>query len=145
MATCLRAPKKPLILPRTLSDTTGPAYEHGPIGELDNDLTHQHAGEPLVDRVIVTGRVLDGHLIRSSLIELWQANAAWRYNHHLDCHSTPLDPNFSGAGRCLTDNESPYRFVTVKPRLTRGRTTTMPGDRRTFTSRCSVHLSGAGS
>jgi protocatechuate 3,4-dioxygenase, beta subunit len=118
VSTRLRAPKKPLfILPRTLSDTTGPAFGRDPIGELDNDLTRQHAGEPLGERIIVTGRVLDsdGRPVRNSLIEIWQANAAGRYTHNLDRHPAPLDPNFSGAGRCLTDNEGHYRFVTVKP------------------------------
>ncbi len=118
VATRLRAPKKPLIiLPRTLSDTTGPAYGSGPIGELDDDLTRQHSGEPLGERIIVTGRVLDGdgRPVRGGLIEIWQANAAGRYTHKLDQHPAPLDPNFSGAGRCLTDEEGRYRFVTIKP------------------------------
>ena len=118
VATLLRAPKKPLIiLPRTLSDTTGPAYGRDPIEELDNDLTSQHSGEALGERIIVTGRVLDGNgrPTRGSLIEIWQANAAGRYTHHLDRHPAPLDPNFSGAGRCLTDDEGRYRFVTIKP------------------------------
>ena len=118
VATRLRAPKRPLIiLPSTLSDMSGPAYGRGPIGELDNDLTRQHEGEPLGERIIVTGRVTDGdgRPVRGSLIEIWQANAAGRYTHHLDRHPAPLDPNFSGAGRCLTDDEGRYRFVTVKP------------------------------
>ncbi len=117
-STGLRAPEKPLIiLPKTLSDTTGPAYGRGLIGELDNDLTRQYRGEPLGERIIVTGRVLDGdgRPVRNSLIEIWQANAAGRYTHHNDQHPAPLDPNFSGAGRCLTDDEGRYRFVTVKP------------------------------
>ncbi|MEJ7872409.1 MAG: protocatechuate 3,4-dioxygenase subunit beta, partial [Rubrobacteraceae bacterium] len=117
-STELRAPEKPLIiLPKTLSDTTGPAYGRGLIGELANDLTRQYRGEPLGERIIVTGRVLDGdgHPVRNSLIEIWQANAAGRYTHHNDQHPAPLDPNFSGAGRCLTDDEGRYRFVTVKP------------------------------
>ncbi len=108
VSTRLRAPKKPLIiLPKTLSDTTGPAYGRDPIGELDNDLTRQHAGEPLGERIIVTGRVTDGdgRPVRNSLIEIWQANAAGRYTHQNDRHPAPLDPNFSGAGRCLTDDE----------------------------------------
>ena len=118
VATRLRAPSKPLIiLPKTLSDTTGPAYGRGLVGELDNDLTRQHKGEPLGERIILTGRVLDGdgRPIRNSLIEIWQANAAGRYIHQRDQHPAPLDPNFSGAGRCLTDDEGHYRFVTVKP------------------------------
>ena len=84
---------------KTLSDTTGPAYGRGPIGELDNDLTRQHEGEPLGERIIVTGRVLDGdeRPVRDSLIEIWQANAAGRYS--LDRHPAPLDPNFAGADR----------------------------------------------
>jgi protocatechuate 3,4-dioxygenase beta subunit len=118
VSTRLRAPKKPLIiLPRTLSDTTGPAHGRGQIGELDNDLTRQHAGEPLGERIIVTGRVtdVDRRPVRDSLIEIWQANAAGRYTHHLDQHPAPLDPNFSGAGRCLTDGEGRYTFTTIKP------------------------------
>ena len=118
VATCLRAPREPLIiLPRTLSDTTGPAYGRGGVGELDHDLTRQHDGEPLGERIIVTGRVTDGEgrPVRDGLIEIWQANAAGRYTHHLDRHPAPLDPNFSGAGRCLTDDDGRYRFVTVKP------------------------------
>jgi protocatechuate 3,4-dioxygenase beta subunit len=118
VATRLRAPKKQLIiLPKTLSDTTGPAFGRGPIGELDNDLTRQHEGEPLGERIIVTGRVLDGdgRPVRRALVEIWQANAAGRYTHEVDQHPAPLDPNFSGAGRCLTDDEGRYSFVTVKP------------------------------
>ncbi len=118
VATRLRAPERPLIiLPSTLSNTSGPAYGRGPVGELDNDLTRQHEGEPLGERIIVTGRVTDGdgRPVRGSLIEIWQANAAGRYTHHLDRHPAPLDPNFSGAGRCLTDDGGRYRFVTVKP------------------------------
>jgi len=118
VATRLRAPKKPLIiLPKTLSDTTGPAYGRESVGELDSDLTRQHEDEPLGERIIVHGRVLDGdgRPVRNSLVEIWQANAAGRYTHHLDRHPAPLDPNFSGAGRCLTDGDGRYRFVTVKP------------------------------
>jgi protocatechuate 3,4-dioxygenase beta subunit len=117
-STRLRAPEKPLVIsPHTLSEVTGPVYGHGLIGELANDLTRQHEGEPLGERIIVTGRVLDGdgRPVRNSLIEVWQANAAGRYVHQCDRHPAPLDPNFTGAGRYLTDDEGRYRFVTVKP------------------------------
>ena len=118
VATRTRAPKRPLvILPHTLSEVTGPAYGHERIGELDHDLTRQHGGEPLGERIILHGRVLDGdgRPVRDTLVEIWQANAAGRYQHALDRHPAPLDPNFSGAGRCVTDDEGRYRFVTVKP------------------------------
>ena len=117
-STRLRAPKRPLvILPEALADTTRPAYGRGRIGDRDDDLTRQHGGEPLGERIIVTGRVLDGdgRQVRNGLVEVWQANAAGRYTHQNDAHPAPLDPNFSGAGRCLTDDEGRYRFVTVKP------------------------------
>jgi protocatechuate 3,4-dioxygenase, beta subunit len=117
-STRLRAPKEPLvILPEALADTTRPAYGRGRIGDRDDDLTRQHGGEPLGERIIVTGRVLDGdgRQVRNGLVEVWQANAAGRYTHQNDAHPAPLDPNFSGAGRCLTDDEGRYRFVTVKP------------------------------
>ncbi|HWB22502.1 MAG TPA: protocatechuate 3,4-dioxygenase subunit beta [Gaiellaceae bacterium] len=117
-STALRSPKKPLlILPHTLSELSGPAFGEDDVAELDSDLTRQHEGEPLGERIIVTGQVLDslGKPVRNSLIEIWQANAAGRYVHKVDQHPAPLDPNFTGAGRCLTDAEGRYRFVTVKP------------------------------
>jgi protocatechuate 3,4-dioxygenase, beta subunit len=117
-STRLRAPRKPLVLlPHTLSELTGPVYGHEDVGELDHDLTQGHGGEPLGERIIVAGRVTDrdGRPVRSALIELWQANAAGRYVHEVDQHPAPLDPNFTGAGRCLTDDDGRYRFVTVKP------------------------------
>ena len=117
-ATILRAPRKPLIvLPHTLSEVTGPVYGHDDIGETDNDLTRQHLGEPVGERIIVSGRVLDdnGRAVPHTLIEIWQANAGGRYCHDRDNHPAPLDPNFSGAGRTLTDENGYYRFVTIKP------------------------------
>jgi protocatechuate 3,4-dioxygenase beta subunit len=117
-STRLRAPARPLlVLPDTLEDPAVPAYGHAPVGELDHDLTRQHDGEPLGERIVVTGRVLerDGRPVPDTLVEVWQANAAGRYRHADDQHPAPLDPNFTGAGRCLTDGEGRYRFVTVRP------------------------------
>ncbi len=117
-ATLRRAPAKPLIqLPHSYSELTGPLYGHNPIGETDNDLTRQHAGEPLGERIIVAGRVIDEDRrpVSNTLIELWQCNAAGRYFHRRDNHPAPLDPNFTGAGRTMTDSNGNYRFVTIKP------------------------------
>lgn len=117
-STVRRSPSKPLIfLPHTLSERTGPVYGHNAIGESDADLTRQHTGEPLGERIIVTGRVADdnGRPLRNTLIEVWQANAGGRYFHQKDNHAAPLDPNFTGAGRVLTDDNGDYRFVTIKP------------------------------
>lgn len=117
-STILRAPRQPLVLlPHTLSEITGPVYGHSDISETDNDLTRQHAGEPQGERIIVTGRVLDdnGRPVARTLIEIWQTNAAGRYRHNHDSHPAPLDPNFTGAGRTLTDDNGVYRFVTIKP------------------------------
>jgi protocatechuate 3,4-dioxygenase beta subunit len=117
-STVLRAPRQPLILlPHTLSEITGPVYGHSEVAENDSDLTRQHSGEPLGERIIVTGRVLheSGRPAPHTLIEIWQTNAAGRYRHHNDGHPAPLDPNFTGAGRVLTDANGVYRFVTIKP------------------------------
>jgi len=114
----LRSPKRPLILlPHTLSEVTGPLYGQASIREADNDLTRQHPGEPLGERIIVTGRLLDsnGRPVPSALIEIWQANASGRYAHARDQHPAPLDPNFTGCGRTMTDENGAYRFVTIKP------------------------------
>ena len=107
----------PLVIPQTVTEVTGPVLGERDLGPLDADLTRQHAGEPLGERIVVHGRVLDGdgRPIPDTLVEVWQANAAGRYLHDLDRHPAPLDPNFSGAGRCLTDAQGRYRFVTVKP------------------------------
>jgi protocatechuate 3,4-dioxygenase beta subunit len=113
-----RAPQKPLIwLAHTLSEITGPVFGHSDIKENDSDLTRHHSGEPLGERIIVTGRVLDENRrpVSGALLEVWQANAAGRYRHRVDQHDAPLDPNFTGFGRMLTDQEGRYRMVTVKP------------------------------
>jgi protocatechuate 3,4-dioxygenase, beta subunit len=117
-STVLRHPRQPLVpLPHRLTEVTGPLLGEGRVTERDHDLTVQHGGEPLGERIIVAGRVLDGdgRPIPNTLVEVWQANAAGRYRHDGDRHPAPLDPNFSGAGRCLTDGEGRWRFVTVKP------------------------------
>jgi protocatechuate 3,4-dioxygenase, beta subunit len=117
-STALRAPAQPLVLlPQRLTEVTGPLLGQDRAGPGDADLTTQHAGEPLGERIIVTGRVLDGggRPIPGTLIEIWQANAAGRYRHAVDDHPAPLDPNFTGVGRCVTDAGGRYRFVTIKP------------------------------
>ena len=118
VSTRLRAPKEPLVVvPASLSELTGPIYGNGPLSETDADLTRQHAAEPLGQRIVVTGRVLasDGKALGGQLVEIWQANAAGRYDHVVDTWDAPLDPNFSGGGRCVTDDDGTYRFVTVMP------------------------------
>jgi protocatechuate 3,4-dioxygenase, beta subunit len=119
-STVLRGPTRPLVpLAHTLSELAQPVYGHDDIGALDHDLTRNAAknGEPLGERMILTGRVLDdrGRPVTQTLVELWQCNAAGRYVHWVDDHDAPLDPNFLGAGRCLTDSQGRYRFVTIKP------------------------------
>ena len=118
--TVKRAPQKPLIpLEHTLSELTGPVYGHDDIGPLDNDLTKNAVknGDPLGERIIVVGRVTDeaGRPVPNALLEIWQANAAGRYLHKVDQHHAPLDPNFHGAGRVLTDANGEYRFTSIKP------------------------------
>lgn len=117
-STRLRHPKRPLvILPASFAELEGPVFGEDVLDELDDDLTQHGSGEPLGERIIVQGRVLDGdgRPVRNALIEVWQANAAGRYRHAGDRHPAPLDPNFEGAGRTLTDDEGRYRFVTIKP------------------------------
>jgi protocatechuate 3,4-dioxygenase beta subunit len=118
VSTRKRAPTQPLVLlPHTLSEVTGPLFGPGDVNEEDADLTRQHSGAPLGERIIVTGQVLDENNapVPNALVEIWQCNAAGRYRHENDNHDAPLDPNFSGAGRVLTGKDGRYRFVTVKP------------------------------
>jgi protocatechuate 3,4-dioxygenase, beta subunit len=113
-----RAPTQPLImLPHTLTEVTGPLFGARDIAPNDHDLTHQHQNEPLGERIVVSGRVLDENSrpVPYTLIELWQANAAGRYRHDRDEHDAPLDPNFTGCGRAISNADGRYRFITIKP------------------------------
>ena len=113
-----RCPTQPLVMPpQTLSEITGPVFGWDEVKQTDNDLTRQHKDDPIGERIVVTGRVLDenGRAVPDTLVEIWQANAAGRYPHKTDQHNAPLDRNFSGAGRTLTDKEGRYRFITIRP------------------------------
>ena len=116
--THFRHPKHPrLVIPQTLSELTGPTYPYTSLGGPDVDLTCQHDGEPIGERIIVHGQILDedGRPVPHTLVEIWQANAAGRYAHGVDNHDAPLDPNFSGTGRAISDEDGRYRFVTIMP------------------------------
>src|ERR1700691_4387134 len=113
-----RAPTKPQVsIPYTLSEVTGPLFGPEIVSPTASDLTRGHAGEPLGERIIVNGRVLDENSrpLPNTLVEIWQANAAGRYLHRVDQHAAPLDPNFTGCGQAITDCEGRYRFVTIRP------------------------------
>lgn len=118
--TVLRSPRNALLsLDNTISEITGPVFGHDMIGELDDDLILNYAknGEPIGQRIIVHGRVLDenGRGVSGALVEVWQANAGGRYRHKKETYLAPLDPNFGGCGRMITDEEGHYRFRTIKP------------------------------
>jgi protocatechuate 3,4-dioxygenase beta subunit len=113
-----RAPTKPLVeLPHTLSEVTGPSFDSSMIDVKAGDLTKQEKGEPVGERIIVSGRVVDedSRPVRHTLIEVWQANAAGRYRHAIDQHNAPLDPNFEGSGHALTDEQGRFRFISIRP------------------------------
>jgi protocatechuate 3,4-dioxygenase beta subunit len=114
----LRHPTKSLqhADPETV-ERWAPCFGPQDVGAAEADLTIQHSGEPIGERIIVTGRVLDGdgRPVAHQLVEVWQANAGGRYIHRRDQHPAPLDPNFTGIGRCLTDADGTYRFKTIKP------------------------------
>ena len=117
-STVKRAPTRPLVLlPHTLTEATGPVFGYGEVKAGDADLTRQHKGDPIGERIIVSGRVLDedGKPVAGTLVEIWQANSAGRYPHRVDQHDAPTDPNFTGCGRALTDKKGRYRFVSIKP------------------------------
>jgi protocatechuate 3,4-dioxygenase beta subunit len=119
--TVLRSPAKALLsLDATISEITGPVFGHGIIGEFDNDLLRnfaQSGGSPIGQRIIVHGRVLDerNRPVPGALVEVWQANAGGRYRHKNDGYLAPLDPNFGGCGRAITDEDGRYSFRTVQP------------------------------
>jgi protocatechuate 3,4-dioxygenase beta subunit len=119
-SSALRYPQEPLVPvhgdPETVELHT-PVFGATDVTDLDHDLTRQHHGEPLGERITVSGRLLDsaGRPVRGQLIELWQANSSGRYAHLRDQHPAPLDPNFTGVGRTLTGDDGSYTFTTVKP------------------------------
>jgi len=117
-STVLRAPKRPSVrLPQGLTEVTGPLLGSERVTAADADLTAGYPGEPLGERMILSGRVLDsdGRPVPDTLVEIWQANSAGRYAHVVDDHPAPLDPNFAGVGRCVTDSLGRYQFITIKP------------------------------
>ncbi|MDX1412595.1 MAG: protocatechuate 3,4-dioxygenase subunit beta [Candidatus Promineifilaceae bacterium] len=119
-STVARSPSRPLVpMEQSLSELTGPVYGFDDLHPLDNDLTKNSAkdGEAIGERIIVTGRLLDdwGKPIPNALIEVWQANAAGRYMHKVDQHDAPLDRNFHGAGRVLTNKNGEYKFTSIRP------------------------------
>jgi protocatechuate 3,4-dioxygenase beta subunit len=117
-STILRHPTKDLhhADPETI-ELTAPAFGEHDVDILEADLTIQATGDPIGERMIVTGRVLDGdgRPVAGQLVELWQANASGRYIHKRDQHHAPIDPNFTGVGRCLTGPDGSYWFRTIKP------------------------------
>lgn len=117
--TVTRAPRLPLLsVEASLSEVTGPTFSHADLGALDHDLIHNYTGRPAMgERILVHGRVTDegGRPVAGALLEVWQANAGGRYRHVKDGYLAPLDPDFGGCGRCLTDADGSYVFRTVKP------------------------------
>ena len=114
-STIARSPRMPPVpLPETLTERTGPVFSSVLLRWGDNDLTAQ---QPVGERIYVHGRLLDedGNPVRGALVEIWQANAAGRYRHEADTYDAPLDPNFAGEGRTLTDENGYYCFKTIKP------------------------------
>jgi protocatechuate 3,4-dioxygenase beta subunit len=116
----LRSPRLALwSLQNSLSEVTGPVFGHEELGPLDNDLIRNYAkaGEPIGERIIVHGHLRDenGRPVPGALIEFWQANAGGRYRHRNDTYIAPIDPNFGGCGRTVTDADGYWYFRTIKP------------------------------
>jgi protocatechuate 3,4-dioxygenase beta subunit len=117
-SSALRHPtKNPRPVDPEAAELVAPVFGHSDVDPLEADLTIQSGGEPIGERIVVSGRILDGdgRPVRGQLVEIWQANAAGRYVHQRDQHPAPVDPHFIGLGRCLTDDEGGYRFTTIKP------------------------------
>ncbi len=117
-STVSRSPSRlAIVLPHSLSEITGPLLREERLDSVENDLTRRRMGEPLGERIIVQGRVLDedGKPVPEALVEIWQCNAAGRYHHPGDQHDAPLDPNFYGGGRVRADADGAYKFITIKP------------------------------
>ncbi|WP_122207036.1 protocatechuate 3,4-dioxygenase subunit beta [Pseudomonas viridiflava] len=116
----LRSPRQALVsIPQSISEASGPDFSHLTFGQHDNDLllNFNNGGLPIGERILLAGRVCDqyGKPIPHTLVEIWQANAGGRYRHKRDAYLAPIDPNFGGVGRALTDSEGNYSFRTVKP------------------------------
>jgi len=117
-STALRHPKQALLaVPQAATELSAPRFDTSIYYPHHDDLTKQCVGEPLGERMIVTGRVLDenGDPLKGTLVEIWQCNSAGRYHHEVDDHNAPLDPNFKGGGRVLTNDKGEYSFTTIKP------------------------------
>lgn len=117
-SSALRSPRHELhLVDPEGAELSSPCFGTADVDPTEADLTRRHAGEAIGERILVSGRVLDGagHPVRHQLVEIWQANSAGRYAHAADQHPAPLDPNFSGVGRVLTGADGRYRFTTVKP------------------------------
>ena len=115
-----RSPRLSRIsLDQSTGEMTGPTFGHSDIGPMDNDLIRNYAkdGDPIGERIIVHGRVLDENArpVPNTLVEVWQANAGGRYRHKKDTYLAPIDPNFGGCGRTITTDDGYYSFRTVKP------------------------------
>lgn len=117
-ASVARAPERPLYpLERTLCELTGPVFSENDVADGESDLTRAGAAPPIGQVIVVRGQVTDedARPVPNTLVEIWQANAAGRYDHAADQSGRTIDPNFHGVGRCLTDDEGHYRFRTIKP------------------------------
>src|SRR5476649_63411 len=126
-STAARSPKQPaIVLPQSLSEITGPSLGAEQLNALENDLTRQRIGEPLGERIVVHGRVLDenGKPVPRAMLEVWQCNAAGRYHHPGDQHDAPLDPNFTAGGRPAPTTTASTSSSPSSPAPIHGRTTT---------------------